>query len=594
MLWKKICQKLNYLFLLSLTEAVRLIVRFFLKDAEIFLQRYPILTAELDPQIAWQYLNKDISEIVVVRFFLKDVEIFLQRYPLLTAEVEPQIAWHYLKLNISEIIAYSIAKSPQFIPIVVKLAIAFSLLISAGLISLGGLIGFKQAQTLENQATHFSMVLATQAAYALRTPVLLNDAAEEKAIINKLMQEKTIVNVTLYASDHSVINSYGSLPKNALFSKEEIKYTADTHFLTAISNNILGKVKTAVSFTVPIKQDDLLIGYLALSLDHSALEQIRVETLQTTISITLGTLLVGIIAAFYMSKLITKPLNDLMNASAAISRGNFDYKFQLDKRKDELGVLMQAMNEMNKGLLQKDKVEAVFSRYVSAQVARQVLSDLDNESVKLGGEHVMASVFFADIVGFTSLSETLSPQEISEILNVYFSKITQVVSFCGGHVDKFIGDCAMVVFGVPLKTPQHAFDCIACAWMILQLVAALNDEREARGEVTAEFRIGANSGMMLAGNMGSSERMEYTVVGDSVNLASRLSGTGEPGQLIITEDVFIEQGLEGAILTEVKDLIKLRGKKLPVKILNVKDILTPFKEQMLNEIPLIIAADKKN
>jgi adenylate cyclase len=291
--------------------------------------------------------------------------------------------------------------------------------------------------------------------------------------------------------------------------------------------------------------------------------------------------------------------NYLLTASEAIHKINAGEDKHNPKnksgRKDELEVLMESMNHLNKGLLQKDKVEAFFSRYVSAQVANQVLKDLDNiESVKLGGEHVMASVFFADIVGFTSLSETLQPQEISALLNEYFSKIIEAVNFCHGRVDKFIGDCAMVVFGVPEKNPQHAFNCVACAWMILQLIDKFNDKREAEGAVTVEFRIGANSGMMLAGNMGSTERMEYTVVGDSVNLASRLSGTGEPGQLIITEDVFVEQGLESSVLTEVKDLIKLRGKSLPVKILNVKDILTPFKQQMLNEIPRIIAGETKH
>jgi adenylate cyclase len=368
--------------------------------------------------------------------------------------------------------------------------------------------------------------------------------------------------------------------------------------LAEVMDNMLGKVKRVSRYTIPIKHEQLVLGYLSLSFDYANLEAIRVETLHNIIAITLITLIIAFMAAFYVSSLLFKPLNDLLVASEAVYRINLgeDKHDAKNKfvRKDELQVLMESMNQMNKGLLQKDKVEAFFSRYVSAQVANQVLKDLDNiESVKLGGEHVMASVFFADIVGFTSLSESLQPQEISELLNEYFSKIIEVVSFCNGHVDKFIGDCAMVVFGVPERNKHHAFSCVACAWMILQLVEQLNDKREAEGAVTVEFRIGANSGMMLAGNMGSTERMEYTVVGDSVNLASRLSGTGEPGELIITEDVFIEQGLEGTVQTEIKDLIKIRGKKLPVKILNVKDILTPFKEQMLNEIPRIIAGETK-
>lgn len=552
MIWNIICKKINYLFLFGLTEAVRVMLRFFLKDAEIFLHRYPLLTSE------------------------------------------PSAAWHYFKLSLKDIAAYGSAKRPLF----VKLSVFFSVLIALGFVSVGGFIVFNQAQTLQHQASRFHRVLAIQTADILATPLLLNNKTEITAIVSNLMNDTGITGVSIYAADYSLLQTYG-VNNHAAFPVQEVEYTQADNGGAEIINNMLGKVSYMSRYTLPIQHEALRLGYLSVCFDNAELEAVRVETLHVFVSIAIVSLLMAVMLAFYISSLLIKPLNDLLAASEAAQRINLgeDKHDPHNKygRKDELQVLMESMNQMNKGLLQKDKVKAFFSRYVPPQLANQVAKDLDNiDSVKLGGEHVMASVFFADIVGFTSLSERLDPQEVSELLNVYFSKIIDVVNFCNGHVDKFIGDCAMVVFGVPEKHQRHAFDCIACAWMILQLVEQFNDVREAEGKVTVEFRIGANSGMMLAGNMGSTERMEYTVVGDSVNLASRLSGSGEPGELIITEDVFIEQGLEESVLTEVKDLIKLRGKKLPVKILNVKDILTPFKQQMLNEIPRIIAGTTKN
>jgi adenylate cyclase len=482
----------------------------------------------------------------------------------------------------------------QLIPVAVKLALTFALMISLCAISLGSLIGFYQAQSLEKQATHFSLLLAKQAAYSLENPLASHNQFAIKNIANSLLNADTIAGVTVYASDQSMIGQYGDINIKPVFPNQTIEYSPESHFFNRFIRRSLGDVKKTIRHTTPITQNGIIIGYLSLSLDHSALEIIRLTTLKTIIAITVSLLIIGFIIVFYISHRLLKPLDDLMNVSKAISQGNFNYKVAHNRRKDEVGMLMQAMNEMNKGLLQKDRVEAVFSRYVSAQVAQQVLKDLDNiETVALGGDHLMASVFFADIVGFTSLSERLDAQQISTLLNVYFSKITEAVSFCGGHVDKFIGDCAMVVFGVPTQTKHHAFDCVACAWMILQLINTLNEQREAAGEVTVEFRIGANSGMMLAGNMGSSERMEYTVVGDAVNLASRLSGAAEPGELVITEDVLVEQGLQGTVSIRMKDLIKIRGKRLPVNILSVTDILTPFKEQMLAQILVIVAGQKK-
>jgi len=547
------------------------------------------------------FLLLSVSKIVklIVRFFVNDADIFFKRYAFLNAE--PREAWHYFKLCCNDVIEYAAVKKPNFFSIALKLSLAFSVMIVISLISLMLILNTHQQQTLIKQQTEFSQLFSSQATETLKIPLLVKNHPEIQKNINQLVSLPKIISGAIYTEDHALIYSSGfnpqkhqSFPKKSILSFNPINSFNTLNSLENILNyfkNLFGSDKYFVIYTVPIQYEHLVIGHLSLCFDYSIIKSSQLNTLHDFISISSLCVLIGILFSFHLSKLITKPLSDLLNASDAIHKINAgqDKSQHKYKRRDELEVLMASMNDMNKGALHKDKVEAVFSRYVSPQVAHQVLNDLENiDNVELGGKHIMASVFFADIVGFTNLSENLDPQEISELLNVYFSKITKIVSFCGGHVDKFMGDCAMVLFGVPVKNEKHAFDCIACAWMILKLLEELNKQRQTSGERTVEFRIGVNTGMMLAGNMGSNERMEYTVVGDSVNLASRLCGTGEPGELIMTEDVFVEQELEGLIDVQIKDFIKLRGKRLPVKTLIVEDVLTPFKQKMLDEIPKII------
>ena len=466
---------------------------------------------------------------------------------------------------------------------VTKLVWFFSAILIVSLISLSYLIVLKHTPLLKKQAAGFSEALIYQAAYSLKNPLLTNNDSKTKRIFNNLQKKHTIIGASIYNKNYILLHSQGFKPKKIDFPLKEKDYTLQTETL---EKNFIHN-SNVNTYTIKVNYNNSLLGYLSISFEQTLIETFKKEILQLFAWVLLSGLSICIMTAFYINKRINKPLNDLMNASSLLNLG-----FKNEKHYDELEDSIHSFNKMDQGFLQKDKVEAIFSRYVSPQVAKEVLNDLDSlTQIELGGEHLTASVFFADIVGFTSLSETMEPQDISDLLNVYFSKVTEIVSFCGGHVDKFIGDCAMVVFGVPIKK-EHAFDCIACAWMILQLLNKLNQNRESEGKVRVEFRIGANSGTMLAGNMGSSERMEYTVVGDSVNLASRLCGSAEPSELIITEDMFIEQNLDGLIQVEDKDYIKLRGKKLPLKTLIVSDILTPFKQKMLDEIPLIIEENK--
>lgn len=467
-----------------------------------------------------------------------------------------------------------------FLSVAIQLALVYSFILLTALIVLSSIVAHKQSELLAQQATQLNLAFIFQAADSLEIPLLTNNQIEINRLISKLHEEPSLIGINIYNKGQHLIREDGFTPEKINFPEKNQTYTEHIEVLS----DTLFNIERTVSYTVEIKYETLLLGYLSITFEQAILGESRANILKHLVWIALLALIFCIIAAFYLSKRVTRPLTELMNiSSSALSHG------EKSESKNEYDILLDSLSNLNKDLLQKDRIEAIFSRYVSPQVAKEVLKDLDSiDEIEIGGEHLTASVFFADIVGFTSLSETMDPQEVSDLLNVYFSKVTEVVSYCKGHVDKFIGDCAMVVFGVPVKNKQHAFDCIACAWMMLQLFNELNRRREKEGKMCVEFRIGANSGMMLAGNMGSNKRMEYTVVGDSVNLASRLCGTAEPGELIITEDVFIEQSLEGLILTEDKDFIRLRGKKLPLKTLVVTDILTPHKQKMLNKIPVII------
>jgi len=464
-------------------------------------------------------------------------------------------------------------------PIAIKLAFTFTLLIAVGMVVLGFLVGTNQTNLLEQQMDKFGSTLVLQMAETAREPLLANDSINLETITNNLFQDQNIKGAAIYDDEHHLVANTGAVPAIS----DQAHFNEQTDIF-----RWQGGQQALISYLTPISFRDITVGYALLTFDHSVMIQAKEETVTTVVSTILLMLIAAIGASLYLGKRLTRPIQQMMQASRAFSEGRFDYRIT-EQRNDELGVLMKSLNSMGEGLLLKEQVEQVFSRYVSPQVARQAISDLERvERLELGGHHVEASVLFADIVGFTSMSENMTPQEVSSLLNLYFSQIARAVHFCGGHIDKYMGDCAMIVFGVPEESQHHSFNAMCCAWMIIELVHEMNKQRQQHGLTPVEFRIGVNSGSMLAGNMGSTERMEYTVVGDAVNLASRLSHAGDPGQAILTEEMLRGKRLETRIATAHHGKIKLRGKREPVSIYQIIDILDPFREAMSDEIARII------
>ncbi|MDD5437703.1 MAG: adenylate/guanylate cyclase domain-containing protein [Patescibacteria group bacterium] len=215
---------------------------------------------------------------------------------------------------------------------------------------------------------------------------------------------------------------------------------------------------------------------------------------------------------------------------------------------------------------QKREIRNAFSRYVTESVVESILSD--PSKLKLGGERRKMTVLFSDIRGFTSISEGLNPEKLVEIMNKYLSRMTAEVFKHEGVLDKYIGDAVMAFWNAPFDQPDHAKRAVETALDMLSALKEMNANK-AFGDVELKIGVGVNTGEMVVGNMGSEERFDYTVIGDSVNLGSRLESlTKEYGVcLLITESA--RQELNNGYLIRQVDLVAVKGKKEPVKIFEV-------------------------
>lgn len=276
-------------------------------------------------------------------------------------------------------------------------------------------------------------------------------------------------------------------------------------------------------------------------------------------------LLVSIIGAVLIARSVTQPVKKLAEGVKNIERGDYSRPVAISQS-DEIGRLAHAFNHMSKGLEEKERVRALLGKVVSAEVAEELL----NKNIALGGEEREVTVLFSDIRGFTTLCENRSPQVILGLLNTYLTRITEVIETHHGVVDKYIGDAVMALFGAPV---QRADDAVSAAHTALGMQAALNalnPELQAQGLPVLEMGIGLNTGIVVAGNMGSQSRLNYTVIGDGVNLASRLESLSKIYGLPIIVSESTRAAAPGFVYREL-DRVRVKGKNHAVSIYALLD-----------------------
>ena len=233
----------------------------------------------------------------------------------------------------------------------------------------------------------------------------------------------------------------------------------------------------------------------------------------------------------------------------------------------------------------KRELKGTFQKYVSPAIVEEVLKDAKN--IELGGKKIRMSVLFSDVRGFTTISEKLDPKALGDFLNSYLTPMTELVFKNKGTLDKYMGDAVMAFFGAPIQYADHGKMACLCALDMMSKLDGLNKLYETQGLPPIDIGIGINTGEMSVGNMGSETVRSYTVMGDAVNLGSRLEGINKQYGTNIIISEFTNEDVKSVFVTREIDRVRVKGKLEPVKIFELVGAKNSFKnEQKLNVITI--------
>ena len=442
------------------------------------------------------------------------------------------------------------------LPIAVKLAASFALPLLVGMGILAYIMIDSHRDFQQQQLDRFATVLTGQLAASAVEPLFADASMELGVLVNRVPLGNGLMGVALYDHEGAVIASSGMLPAASSIRFGQL---SPVSMMTPDGDQL---------YIEPVSFRSVVGGYAVANFDtailRSGFDQMAYALFIVAITITLSLCLVMLL----MSRRMTAPLKTIASVTAGIDAGKVE--FIPERRNDELGQLIRSINRMTKDLARKSQVETVLQQFLAKDVADKILGELD--TVNLKGENVEATALFADIVGFTRMSETMDPDEVSQLLNEYFGYYAACAKLYFGTVDKFLGDCIMIVFGAAKSDERHQYHAVACARLMQRLNVKLNERRVSQGLEPIELRIGINSGRMLAGLLGSQDRMEYTVIGAAVNQASRLCNEASAGQIIIQEDCHQALSPHCKVQVDSAKTIRVRGKENPVSIYNVTQL----------------------
>jgi len=534
---------------------------------EALLKDNVITVSQLQKALDIQRLNQEkLGKILIDQGYAKEqdiIETIEKHYDIqvssLSEDIEDRIkrrplSWRHRISNLR-------------MPISIKFAVAITFAIWLTVLILSFVILHRQKEVLYQQTLKVGKISLRYFTNSARIPLVNDDTLK----LNTLIKEATSVEGLLYAiivdreqviKAHTDPDKIGStLPylENAEGKKTEDSITY-YNYQSPSGTNIL-------NVSQPVTFMDKVLGAVNVGV---SLDFIREQTRKATKSLIILSLLIitlGISTAIFFGIGFSRPIYQLVLAAKEIARGNYEFKIDLVRR-DELGDLASAFNYMSHELWKKFLITKSFGRYVSPEVLNIILAN--PEESWLQGTHTEATILFADVRGFTRFAEKREPGEVVESLNEYFRIVTRHILEHGGYIDKFVGDAVLGVFCIPIFEEDHAERAVRAAMGMQQELSSRDDSRN---PLLTRIGIGINSGTLVAGNLGSDTKIEYTVIGDTVNIASRITDIAGPGKVLISKNTL--ELVADLVTTETLPSQNVKGKSEPVEVYQVLGINEP-------------------
>ena len=377
---------------------------------------------------------------------------------------------------------------------------------------------------LESQAAQAELQV-DRLADELKLPMLSGSSAETDLVVQGFLEKvPTVMGVLLKKADGNA-RGYGDVGDGKALEAA-----------MAANNKVVRLPVVALWYAKRVVYADTALGNIAVRFSEQAWADIASQLVKQILIAALAVVLLSALWVYWLAGKMSQRLEMLANAARQIASGDYHVDMRV-RGNDEISDAISQFNVMARELAHKEEMRRVFERYLNPKLVTDVF---EGGSIKMENHRQEVSVLFADMVHFTSFSESTETEEVVNILNTHFEVFHRIIAYYGGHVDKYIGDAVMAVFNHPFADKDHARHA-AKAGLAIAIVCKDLGVKRSDGEPIS-FKVGLNCGQAIAGNIGAAKRLEYTVIGDAVNVASRMSGVGEGGELVMSRSTYEHLG----------------------------------------------------
>jgi adenylate cyclase len=442
-----------------------------------------------------------------------------------------------------------------------KLTLLITSLVVLAVVLVGIFLLRQQQQSLTAEMTKRGLTIAKNFAASAKTPLVTNDDLTLAVLVKEAMKDPDVAYVIVADMDGKILTQSDPSPIEGPINRpKELQPLKDELLIQTYRT----AGRRIIDFAVPLVYSQVPVGELYLGFSQRAIDSALAKARNEAAVNTFVMVILGIGGGVGLAALLSRPINRLVQGTRAIAEGNLNVTLQVTSH-DELGMLTESFNQMARSLREKEMIKRAFSRYVAREVVDEILKD--PEHLVLTGERREVTVLFCDVRGFTPLTERLSPEEVVLLLNDFYTLMIETTFKHDGTLDKFIGDAVMAIFGAPIAHPDHSLQAVRTALAMQAGVVELNERRQKAGKEPISVGIGVSAGEAVAGTVGTEDRMEYTVIGDTVNLAARLESNAKMGQILISHPTY--ESVRDAVQVRPLGAIRVKGKEEEVEVYEV-------------------------